>query len=339
MKGKVLALISICFILMSAYSVYFYFVEVTKQKQGSFIRHFTHKYPTVSKRISLPPGYYYFAGKDRSRIWLGNEKAPNHLFSVSRDGEIHTNSLNSVQKDNAKIERGQLAYIGYPYYIMVNGAKKQIRFGHVAYSSEMGVATTPFSFDIASPAGDSTFLLRINTADGFQLAYYTPGQSLVKTSHLTTQGLSQLSRDGMILFDEREKLSAYVYYYRNLFIVFDRYRTASINTIDTVSFSLANVGEADVGGKRMKNTSTIAFNYRADISNRNMYIISKARSSLQSPVDRDSVVIDMYSVTDSKYVSSFTIPKHFKGKPIQDFRVLYPYMFILTENELILMRI
>ncbi|MBV7532757.1 hypothetical protein [Chitinophaga sp. sic0106] len=337
MKRKMAVIVFISLVIMSTYSVYFYYSEFTKKKQGAFVRIFSNHHPGLFKEIALAPGYYYFSGKDSGRIWLGNEKLPGYLLSVVTNGRFDTSGIVLPGSADIKAEKGQLGYIQYPYFLLVNGAKRNIKFGNVDLFTSNGVDTTRFSFDIANPAGDSTFLLRINTFDGLQLAYYTIGETLKLTNVLTTRGLSQLSRDGILLFDEQRKISSYVYFYRNLFVVFDKHKIDSINTLDTVSFALADVGNADSEGKRRKNTPTVSYNYRADISNGNIYILSKARTSLQSNIDRDSVVIDIYSINKKKYTSSMVIPKMYGNEPIQDFRVIYPFMFLLLEGKLIVL--
>ncbi|SHM89825.1 hypothetical protein SAMN05444266_11343 [Chitinophaga jiangningensis] len=337
MKRKITAVVLITLVIMSTYSVCFYYLEFTKKKQGAFVRLFGNKYPRLFKEISLAPGYYFFAGKDSGRIWLGNEKLPNYLLSVDTNSRSDTSGIVVPGSTVNKAEKGLLCYIQYPYFLLVNGAKRNVKFGNMEFSTLNGVDTTRLSFDIANPAGDSTFLLRVNTLEGLQLAYYTIGDTLNLTNVLTTWGVSQLSRDGILLFDEQQKISSYVYFYRNLFVVFDKHRIDSINTLDTVSFALADVGNADSQGKRRKNTPTVSYNYRADISNGNMYILSKARTSLQSNIDRDSVVIDIYSINKKKYTSSMIISKKYGNESIQDFRVIYPYMFLLFEGKLIVL--
>jgi len=135
-------------------------------------------------------------------------------------------------------------------------------------------------------------------------------------------------------------MAAYVYYYRNSFLILNTVRehVITINTIDTMSYAQVDVGKPNSAGVRRKSTSTISFNYRADFSDSLMYIYSRARSSVQADIDRDSIVFDVYSARERNYISSFLLAKKYNNETIQDFRIVYPYIFLLLRNNLIIMK-
>ncbi len=321
-----------------SYSIYFYLNKAQRSRQGQFQRNFVTPPKELLRKDLDPAGVYYFAGKDENSIWLGNEKAPLELLTIAIDKGFSV--IGKTLPIRASFERGQLAYVNYPFYIFINGRKRLVQSGMLTSSQPIHTDTISLSFDVAGAAADSAFWLRVSTDKGFQLGYYKLGHTLKETSALTTRGLSALSRDGILLYDERMHLSAYVYFYRNSFLLFDKEGKASkaVNTIDTVSFAQVDLGKPDMKGTRRKNTSTQSINYRADISNSYMYIYSRARTSAQADVNRDSIVIDAYAVNENRYVYSFLVLKKFNNEVIQDLRIVYPYIFLLVKTKVIILK-
>lgn len=338
MRKKIISLLIIFVSIFLSYSIYFYYFKTQRAQQGEFVRRFVNPPKEIMRKDLDPAGLYFFAGKNKSRIWLGSEKNPLQLLEIKIDKAF--SSETRMIPINASFEKGQLTFVNFPVFIFTNGRRHAIQWGAFGSYQNFQLDTLRPSFDIASAADDSAFWLRASTDSGFQLAYKKWGDTIIETNFLTTKGRSNLSRDGMLVSDETSKMAAYVYYYRNSFLILNTVRehVITINTIDTMSYAQVDVGKPNSAGVRRKSTSTISFNYRADFSDSLMYIYSRARSSVQADIDRDSIVFDVYSARERNYISSFLLAKKYNNETIQDFRIVYPYIFLLLRNNLIIMK-
>jgi len=327
-------------IITFSYSFYFLFFNGKGKSHGNFIRVIQESKPEVIGFLDLlPKERYYFAGKDSNSLWLGNENTPFQLIKISFGSTFDTSVI--LLPHYKKALPGTLAYICYPYFTVINGPQKQVLRGNVNDSSEIATFVVDRNFDIGCLVGPDAIVLRLLTPDGFQLARYKHGGTLKELNALSTKGVSILSRDGVMMYDGQTQLFAYTYFYRNSIVFYDNSfsRKWEMNTIDSITFPLISLGAADKSGTRRMNVPPSTVNFRADMSNGKIVIYSKATSSKPPIVNRDMATFDVYSINEKRYISSFLIPDKYNGQKIQDFRVYYPYLFLLCKDKVVLMKI
>lgn len=193
------------------------------------------------------------------------------------------------------------------------------------------------NFDLLVP-GDNGFGFRAidTTSNQYILGSFVPGEKLtVNKSILTPQQDGFFSTDGALLYNSVSRRFVYVYYYRNELIGFDQGLDTVYygSTIDTVTYAKISVHRISSEKKVTFSSPPTRINKHACISDGWLFIYSGRRADNEKGrLAFTSSAIDVYSVSDFRYLGSFYLP-NYDGKGIRDFAVHGNHLVALRGDE------
>lgn len=171
-----------------------------------------------------------------------------------------------------------------------------------------------------------------------QLLKTTPPTKALATHTLDKQLDGVFCTDGILRYDAGSKRLLYVYYYRNKFVLLDEKLNTqlvgkTIDTTDHVNFSVGSITE--------DNRVTSSFSTPPRLVNRNaffngqwIFVHSALISDNENISDfRKTSVIDIYQVSNGKYLYSVKVPD-LKGSKIRDFIVSGNRLLLLYDSAL-----
>ncbi len=340
MKRMIYLIIIFLFVILS-YSLFFLSRVRRISIDGVFIRKYVETNWVVEDEFLLTTSLeYYFSGKNENSMWLSNER--NQLKALKLDLlNRDTIQYSLYLPKMMRLHRGISVCLHYPGYAVMDGYQRILFVGSLLWDIPDRVDSLPYFFDDAVAINDTSFIIRLTKGNEMQLALLN-GKSLKESNALNTVGNSVLSRDGILIYDKDSNLCAYIYYYRNEYILMNKDLDTIVigKTIDSITIPNIDVGLRDNEGQRMINTAMPAINAKADLSGEKLYILSNAKSSMeQYKYRRDSAVVDVYNVKKQKYDFSFRIPRNYKSDKLVNFRVTMNKLVLLFEHRIIVLSV
>lgn len=309
-------------------------------QENGFIRRFPQHPISESARYNLGVNSYYFAGIDEDTVYLGNSTAPFILTKLTDFKKIEDQQLRS-EKNSYNFQSPVLT---------VNDGKIYLHDFSVPVIYEGDLGAEQLKLKITPPAGlnkiviadDSTFFIRaynrnfeIQNLGRFSTAT-VENPVLWKPNLLKKVKDGYFDPDGSILYDKSQKKLVYVYNYRNTFFTADKNLNLIQNfkTIDTVTVPKLDIVRTKDGARKL-GTKAVAVHKKSTVYRGVLFVESDrvGKYEYQNQWKRN-LTIDMYSITQQKYLGSFYIPKPQGQKRIQ-FMVNDQNLFVIIENEII----
>lgn len=153
----------------------------------------------------------------------------------------------------------------------------------------------------------------------FQKISASSGQIIAEELIFKDQDDKGFGSDGMLKFDNVLKLLVYVQFYQNRFIILDTNLVVlnQFNTIDTTFTNEMKFKQANIDGKDklVPSKARITVNKKTYAENGLLYIASGLRADNETlRTFKNNTAIDVYSLSNGKYVGSLHVPDQGKQK-------------------------
>ncbi|MBP1164569.1 MULTISPECIES: MauE/DoxX family redox-associated membrane protein [Chryseobacterium] len=314
--------------------------EYMIQKENNFTRRFWQHPVDMDKHFTLTSDSYYFAGKTKDSLYLGNIEQPFDLYSLDTSfKKIKEYQIIPDQYDF--LFRSSKLQIHTPYYYLYDGTVPIIYKGEIGKHSAktLSYKQTFFTQLQATDNNEFVVLTYSKQKDIQSLALLLPHYNeyaIVKPELLEKIQDGIFDTDGKLLYDPDYKTVIYVYTYKNQFIVLDTSLGSkkTYKTIDDISAPDIEVIKLPDGSKKMKNPSIIV-NKNAFVYKGILFIESPRKGKFENKASQNSsLIIDMYATARQQYLGSFYIPKK-TGNPKTEFLITDNTLFAIIGNELI----
>lgn len=239
-------IIAICTVMFSCSLMVmylFYTSEYTIKKENTFIRRFLQHPLVEDKIIELDSENYYFAGIDKSTIYLGSYSAPSIL--VNTDLAFSSVIKNPIKPDNISFTYHNLKLkVQAPDYYLYDGSVPIIYRGRLGNPYAKTISYNDAYFNQLEVIDSTKFALRIRDikTNQYSLAILdtkkTPKLEIVNNV-LEKQIDGIFDCDGKLLSNTSASEMIYMYSYRNQFLVLNQNLRLKekLNTIDTTTIA------------------------------------------------------------------------------------------------------
>lgn len=311
------------------------------RQPGSFIRYFP---PHVIEHLDprdIKYNSYYIAGMDHHNIYLGNTTAPLHLLKMSLTSKDTSHiRLQLDQADSIPIRQAKVT-VTPPYFYITDGTVPIIFKGKTLNWSARANYTGNTYFTKIAPLTPRTFAIRsVIPESEYILGKLSthPIDTTFNSGLLEKQVDGLFCTDGMFHYDKQTQQLVYLYHYRNQFIVTDTtlqllYRGHTIDTITSAQIEVTRVASENIVTLA---APPLVVNAKSALYNNWLFVHSKLRAKNE---DRESfekmTVIDVYDLTDRKYVFSFYLSVY-QDKKAKAFKVFAHKLVALYGHSLVI---
>lgn len=267
----------------------------------------------INRLIGSYNGLLYFQGNSPYQIYTTDETL----------GSLKTISLSTLP--DTKLNSGVRMYLqGRHLYISCRNLP-----GIIDYDLDTGRPyehTLPYYYSKEACILQDRFMLRANDAQTKDPVFVTLNlrntAARVEDHFSEKNGASGFPTDGMLYFDSTTHQACYTYFYQNGFMCLDTNLaiTLKARTIDTITKKAMQI--AHVGSSFTMNQPPPFVNYSGAVAAGRLYLQSMLKADNEYPLDfNENTVIDVYSLTNGAYKSSFYIPAY-NGKHMHQFHVM-----------------
>jgi hypothetical protein len=297
-----------------------------RKKKNEFKRDFPPHILMDENFIDMKFNSYYFAGKTKQTIYLGNYTAPDYVSACNLSSLAVTQYRLSLPDPRLLKTIYFNLVVDSPNYFLTNGDKSLIYSCKFPFLKLQPVTNQflPSFLNFCNLSEGSCFLKIFDPKETVSIISklsYNPYHLGKNTKILQKQLDGLFDTDGIMQYDLAEHKLVFLYFYRNQFIVTDSnlkilYRGKTIDSNSTVKFS--------IGLYNHNRTSEIAAPQQANnrhlVLYQGMIFIQSGLVALNEPSNilKERAVVDVYSIQDGHYKFSFYIP-NYQGNPISDF--------------------
>lgn len=283
--------------------------------ENPFVRRFTPGSITKISDTKLHNNTLYFVGKDQNSIYIGDRRAPLHIFSYDSTLKLKQHFKIKMKEQNFRFLSVKVKIIA-PYFFVMDGTIPIIYRGKIS-DWKADVLMKERGYYFSKPVIIDSAKIAFRTQDkksgenNLGLFTFESGlKSKIFPDLLQKQIDGLFDTDGMTNYSTESKIFVYLYYYRNQFIVTDdrlqlKYRG---NTIDTTTKAkLKPVFIKEKGERKLASTKHIV-NRLSTIGGNNLFVNSPQLGKYESKEMWDiAAVVDVYNMSSNSYISSFYI--------------------------------
>ncbi len=327
-RSIILVLVLSCGLVVALY----FKSDYTSKVVNNFIRVFFPNALIESNRMTLDHEYYYFAGYNEGKIYLGDVTSPLRPQIITED--LSSKSTFVIKPDELNFQfRNLKLLIHAPHYYLYDGSVPIIYRGNLNNSRATTVSYKDAYFNQIAVIDSTQFAIRTlnSTTRAFSLGkiLLTNEKPIIELfpNILKKQIDGVFDSDGMLLSNPINGDVVYTYSYRNQIISMNQKMEVlkSQNTIDTTNIAQVKTKKLADGSFKMSappfkvNKTQIIFgNYLLNDSN----LMGKYENAKKWET---SSIIDIYNLHSHQYLGSFYVPASKKKKMNQ---------MLLTENRL-----
>lgn len=306
-----------------------------------FIRRYVTGSVERAGEMKLHNNSLYFAGTDSIKIYLGDSRAPLHVFEIDTLLQSEKHHVIQLDDDRFPFKRVVVRVVGENFYVLDGSVPvifkgsiydwkaKILMKGNNHYFTQAEVmAGNEIAFKNYDLDRRETVIGKFNFNNGVTVSY-APGL-------LQKQIDGLFDVEGTMRYNPKSKRFIYLYSYRNQFSVTDPnlkllYRG---NTIDTNAIANIRVSHNKDSGITQLASATDVTNKIAVMSNNLLFVNStvRGRYELKSMWDTASI-IDIYDIRSNTYLSSAYIYDDKKFR-LRDMIVVNSNLFALVGNQL-----
>lgn len=310
------------------------------KKENNFTRRFL-KHPVEEKqRIKLEYDHYYIAGTDNQAIYLGSLKYPQKMVSVN----IQTGKIDSMTIKPESLDfpfKKLKLQVKNCFYYLSDGTVPVIFRGTIGNPHAKIISYKDAYFSQIEPVDSLQFVIRTHNSRNQQLTLGTldlaeKNKVILNNKLLTKQTDGVFDSDGKLVSVQNSSQFAYLYSYRNRFLIMDRNVTKAqeFKTIDTVNNASIKSKSLSTGLHKMT-APPVVVNQDMAVHKNIVFIQSKlkAKNEPQSS-SKKADVIDVYNIDNSEYIGSFYI-YHIGKQRLTDFSTTDTSLYALIGNELV----
>jgi hypothetical protein len=312
-----------------------------KEKHGSFLRVFPPHLLSETGEDDLGVNSYYLAGATPNTIYLGNYSSSLHVLVCNKAGmDTGHAKLNIEGIHDQKFWAIRLE-VDSPRFVVYDGAVPRIYHGSTDnWKAERFKYDAEYFLDI-EPVGKKSFAVRSLSAQSgesvlgkisFEEPHYTFNPRI-----LEKQLDGFFCTDGYLQYSSLSSKLVYLYRYRNEFMVMDSNVNLSYrgHTIDTNSVAKIKVGMMRSASARVLSAPPVVVNNKCAVSGNCLFVNSDLRAKNEPEgALKSRSVIDVYQLTDGRYIFSFYIYNLNGKEKLREFRVAGNTLVALFETHL-----
>ncbi|MDF0720151.1 hypothetical protein P0M11_09080 [Kaistella sp. PBT33-4] len=296
-------------------------------------------HPVIEKEtFPLDNDQYYFAGSHGSELYLGNRKYPLSFTTV--DTALTRKETVYLQPDRPSYPFRNISVKAvFPFYYVYDGTVPVILRGKIGSKRPLTVSFQDAYFHQLAVIDSATFALRTQSAEtkNLLLAKLSLGERDVQLypNILKKQIDGVFDMDGNLISDPG-RLLAYIYAYRNEFIVTspELEKIRQFNTIDTTHTAQIKITQLSDGRHQMQ-APPVKVNNSSVLHRGLLFNQSLLRGRHESRnAWRNADVIDVYKTNSQFYVGSFYLYRK-KGEKLNSFHITEKSFYALYGKQLV----
>jgi hypothetical protein len=339
----ILRFVIICFaVCVGSILILYAIADKPNRVKNGFIRNVRTGVAFVDKSIDVKYANYYIAGITEREIFLGNFQAPLHLLRVDRALK-DTQSLKLTVSSPGRCAWDKTRIIVNDTNIYVAEGETPAYFRSTTRSLELERFFEKGDyFVVTQNISPSSFISRTVVLDENKKGNNAILKSMQDTPyvHLAKDALKpQLdgiySTDGVLSYDKGSHTVVYTYRFRNEFITLDTNLNVLLrgHTIDTNRTAKIRVTTTSKG-ESLLSAPPNNVNALCRVSGSKLYILSTLLSDNEEyAILRENNIIDVYDLTNGKYLYSFYVPRFEKSR-LYDFQVRDNSLYALYNHHL-----
>jgi len=318
----------------------FFTSENTIHNENPFIRRYPQHPVMMKDQKDLKYNSYYFAGYSKGRIYLGNYSNPLHIISMD-------SSLTDYRSERIVFSSRKIPFtfvrilIQGNYFFLVDGTVPVIFRGRISDWKVSNELKGCPQFNLAVPIDTTSLVFRSNNEKNSArvvgvYSFKDVPKVMYNERFLKKQKDGVFDTDGMLLYSEKLNKIIYIYYYRNEFIVGDRYgkvlrKAQTIDTNSTAKIKVAHLKNGDV----TMSAPALMVNQHAAVCQNLLFVHSQVKGQYElEKVWEQSSIIDVYDIEKQTYQMSFSV-YGIRGEKLNSFYVTPTHLYALIGNQLI----
>ncbi len=307
------------------------------QRDNGFQRRFLQHPILKDGTYDLKLNSYYIAGFYSDTLYLGNYTAP---FSITKITNLSSLKQKNLQLDHTDIQfRSPILEVADSITYLYDGSVPVVFAGDSGkdHLKKQNVGKTYFR-KIKSIDPNHFVIGLFNRMKQIQsLGVITKGRKdslKLRPDLLEKRNEGFFEPDGQLHYDAFTGKVVYVYHYKNKFVVTDGKLTSKnvFRTIDTVRTPILGLSVLHDGSRKLNNPLVV--NKRSFAYKGVLFIESHRKGKLEKDRGTKTVIIDLYSIQEQKYLGSISAPNRHEKQRIQ-FAVHKDQLYVIIENELI----
>ncbi|KAF2328104.1 MauE/DoxX family redox-associated membrane protein [Flavobacterium ginsenosidimutans] len=326
---------------ISAVALLYLSSEEVMRHSNPFIRRYPHHPAEYSASFRLNNSSYYIAGFRGQRIYLGNYEFPSYLMSLDSSLSHQKMERISFSPDSIPFKNIYIR-IQEPYFYLYDGSVPAVFRGDAKdWSITTAFKGVPYFTKLAPIDGASVAFRSNNSKKLANVLGVFNMESVPKISYRRNLLQKQIDgifdTDGTLLYSEGMKKMVYLYYYRNEFIVADKYGSLAYrgHTIDTITHAKIKVSELKGGREFAMSAPADVVNSNAAVFENLLFVHSLVRGRYENEkLWKKSFIIDVYDLISGSYLMSFPI-YHTSSSSLNSFAVAGGYLAAVIGNDLV----
>ena len=310
------------------------------KKENNFIRRFGQHPIRDEKAYDLGVNSYYFAGMSGGQIYLGNVTAPLVLTRI--DTALIMKKAVKIKLDNATHSfRFIQLQVNPPHFYLYDGTVPVIYRGLIGDSLAHTISLEDSYFSQLEVIDSTNFVFRAQSSKtktqvlGKLSLNHNPKVTLNETL-LEKQVDGVFDTDGQLLRDDINGKLAYIYAYRNEFLVMDGNLNLlqKLHTIDTISRAQVKVQSLSDGSHRM-DAPPLQVNKKSAVYGQVLFNESNLMGKFESrEMWQRAAIVDMYRTGKQEYLGSFYVQNRGKNTMAR-MLATDKHFFVLSGNEIV----
>lgn len=319
-KTKVIYATLATITIISSFSIALLYLisDDISRHHNSFIRQFFQS-ASLTKDIELTYNSYYLSGEENGTLFLGNTSNPLKIIII--DSTLTINKIKRITLTDTSLPFRSLSVkISTPYFYVIDGTVPCIFKGNITdwKASLLWKSNTYFSHPQIVDSTTIAFRSQTNTGKStVGLLNFKADTAIYGRNILQPQIDGNFDSDGSLHYDPKTKQFAFLYRYRNQYIVADsmmhvKYRG---NTIDTISKAQISIAEVKSRGEKKMSKPPLLVNKGSAVDNGLLFVNAGLVGRYEpESMWNDASIIDVYNLKKRSYISSFYIYNVDKSK-------------------------
>lgn len=332
--------ISTLIIIISSLCVFLLYLQSEKQlrKNNNFTRRYIPHSVEEKAKLNINYNSFYFIGDDSNNLYLGNTTAPLNITVVKKDLSSFSKYRIPLETKSYEFKSLKVAWKA-PHYYIYDGTVPVIFTGRIDNNESLQIVSGgEMFFDQLNVISERSYLFRSQSTKykNFVVGYFHDKKVSLKYDILGTEQSGYIENDGLLLSSQQNRMSVYLYYYKNEFIAFDNL-TGKNNKFKLIGFQKeqkTEIVKLPDGSTKIKNPLQQTVK-NAFITNNLLFVNSNSKAVHDGTMQWNKAsIIDIYKINQQYYSGSFLVPNR-HGEKVKDMFITGEYLYILIGNGIV----
>lgn len=320
-KKKLLGLILLAIVAISAVVLLFVFSEKKMQRNNAFQRRYIPHPIELVHSLDLEYSSYYFAGIGNGNVYLGNTTAP--LLMTVIDSSFKTSATTMIRLDQMDLPyRAVKLHVQPPNFFITDGTVPIILQGDIRNWEATTKMEGDYYFNHAYPINSNKLAVQSSSGINSENILGTIDindtvKGRFSTSLLEKQFDGIFDTDGRFIYNASLSKLIFIYYYRNEYLIIgpDLELESRGRTIDTISTAQLHISENNSRDQRKLGGNTVMVN-KNSTTTKSLLLIDSPRLGKLEPENmvNQANIIDVYKLINQSYQFSFYLYKYENSK-------------------------